>query len=254
MNMEGTENTVGRQVWGPWATLGFGLAVGAVFFVTQILVMAVFAAVKLTSDPQLDRLQLAENISTNGLVLAISTCATALVCVGVIFLIVKFRKGATISEYLGLRPVTGKTLLGLLALFAGFIILSDCLTFLLGRPVVPQFMVDVYITSVWPLLLWIALILAAPVFEETFFRGFLLEGFRRSPIGNNRSIVLTALAWTLIHLQYDIYEMATVFALGVLLGVVRIMTGSLWSSILMHAFCNLVATIETILSVHNLGG
>jgi membrane protease YdiL (CAAX protease family) len=65
-------------------------------------------------------------------------------------------------------------------------------------------------------------------------------------------IGLTSLAWTLVHLQYGAYELAIVFALGVLLGIVRLKTGSLWSCLFMHAFLNLVATIETALYVHYL--
>ena len=65
---------------------------------------------------------------------------------------------------------------------------------------------------------------------------------------------MTSLAWTVIHLQYGVYQMVTIFALGVLLGIVRLKTRSLWSCFFMHAFHNLVATIETVLCIHGLGG
>jgi len=186
VKMEVSENTVGKQVWGPWATVGFGLAVGMVFLVTQVLVVSAFVVVKLASDPKLDVPQLTESLSMNGLVLALSVCASAsaVVCVGLILLIIKLRKGTTIAEYLALSPVTGKMILSLSALCVGCVILSDGLTFLLGKAIVPQFMIDVYRTNVWPPILWFAVILAAPAFEEVFFRGFLFEGFRRSCIGN----------------------------------------------------------------------
>ena len=47
-----------------------------------------------------------------------------------------------------------------------------------------------------------------PVFEELFFRGFLLEGFRRTFLGTTGAVVLTSLLWAVIHTQYDLYYMA----------------------------------------------
>jgi membrane protease YdiL (CAAX protease family) len=254
LNVEESEGAVKKMVWGPWITAGFGILIGIVFLLTQTITVIVFAIVEYTSDPQLDPTQLVEKLSGNGLVLAVATCATAIVCIGLIFLIVKLRKGATIAEYLALIPVSGKTLFGLLVLTAGFIILSDCLTFLLGRPIVPQYQVEAYRTSVWPAVLWIAIVISAPAFEETFFRSFLFEGFRRSRISDTGAIVLTALAWTVVHVQYGAYELVTIFVLGVLLGIVRLKTGSLWSCLFMHSFLNLVSTIETAILVYRLEG
>lgn len=243
--MEESESTVRKLIWGPWATAGFGLAVGTVFILTQAMIVIVFAIAKYASNPQLDPSQFAEQVSGSGLVLSFASCASTIISVGLIFLIVKLRKGATIAEYLGLTPVSGKTLLGLLLLTAGFIILSDTTTLLLGKPIVPQYQVDLYKTSVWPAVLWIAIVIAAPVFEETFFRSFLLEGFRQSRIGNTGAIVLTALAWTVLHVQYGAYELVTIFVGGLLLGIMRLRTGSLWSCMGMHSFFNLVSMIET---------
>ena len=220
----------------------------------QIVVVGVFAFMQLSSDPQLEVLPLVEALTENGAVLAIATCATTIACVGLVLLLVKLRKGAKVAQYLALSPISGKTLLQLLALTIGFVICMDGLTLLLGRPIIPEFMIDVYRTSVYPALIWLALVIAAPVFEEIFFRGFLFEGFRHSRLGNAGAIGLTALAFASIHLQYDGYDMAGVFVLGVLLGVMRLRTGSLWSPMLMHVLWNLVATIETALYVHGFVG
>lgn len=252
--MEESENAVRKMVWGPWATAGFGIAVGIVFLLTQIVVMLIFAVLEYISNPQLDPLQLAEKLSENGLVLAVATCASAIVCVCLIFLIIKLRKGAAIKEYLALTPITGKTLFVLFVLTAGFIILSDCLTDLLGRPIVPQYQVDVYRTSVWPIILFIAIVIAAPAIEEIFFRGFLFEGFRQSRIGNPGAIVLTAFIWTIIHTQYGAYELTTIFVMGLFLGIIRLKTGSLLSCLFIHSIFNLVSTIETAILVYHLEG
>jgi len=248
------EDTLDRRVWGPWATAGFGLVVIIVFLVTEILVAVVFAAIRIVSDPTIIPYQLLESLGTNGLLLALSTFASTIICVGLIIGIVKLRRNAAITEYMGFRPITRKTIFILLAISTGFIILSDSLSLILGRPLNPEFMVDAYSTSVWPALLWVAVVIFAPAFEETLFRGFLFTGFRQSRVGITGTIVLTALIWAVIHMQYGVYEIATIFVLGIVLGIARFKTGSLWSPLIIHAFGNLIATFEVAININSLVG
>ncbi|HDN26885.1 MAG TPA: CPBP family intramembrane metalloprotease [Thioploca sp.] len=97
--------------------------------------------------------------------------------------------------------------------------------------------------------MWFAIVVAAPLFEEIFFRGFLFAGFQSSRLGNTGAILLTSLAWTVIHLQYEIYELSIVFVLGIILGIARLMSQSLYVPIAIHAFANLLATIELVIYV-----
>jgi hypothetical protein len=62
------------------------------------------------------------------------------------------------------------------------------------------------------------------------------------------------LLWAVIHLQYDIYGMATVFALGLLFGMARLKTDSIHLLMVMHSFVGLVATMETALYVGTFNG
>ena len=113
-------------------------------------------------------------------------------------------------------------------------------------------MIEAYRTSRWVALFWVAVIIFAPGFEETFFRGFLFAGLRQSKIGVAGTIVITALGWALLHLQYDFFEIAIIFIIGIVLGIARYKTNSLWSPLIMHAFFNLAATIEVALNVNSL--
>ena len=248
------ENKVAKPFWGPWATIGFGIVTAIVFIVTQVVVIGAIIAVKMASDTQFDIEHFAGSLAGNGMVFSLSTFATTIVCGGLVLLIIKVRKGTTIKAYLGLNPIDGKTLLGLLALSAGIIFVSDSLSLLINKPIVHPFMVESYQTKGSTILLWAAVVLAAPAFEETFFRGFLFEGIRHSRIGNIGAVGLTALIWTAIHVQYGTYELATLFVLGVVLGIVRIKTASLTSCLVMHSFWNFVATVETALFVHGVTG
>jgi membrane protease YdiL (CAAX protease family) len=61
------------------------------------------------------------------------------------------------------------------------------------------------------------------------------------------AIVLSSLAWTVLHIQYDLFFLGEVFSIGVLFGYLRYRTGSLWLTILLHGLNNLAATVQTIL-------
>jgi len=61
--------------------------------------------------------------------------------------------------------------------------------------------------------------------EEILFRGFLFRGWRRSRRDVWFVVILTALLWAVVHLQYDPYVIAQVFAYGLVLGWIRWVTG-----------------------------
>ena len=246
-----------KKLWGPWATAGLGSAVIAVFFVIQALVAVVFGIIIVLSHfnlslgpPQFEEV-FNVLMAHVGLLVTLATCISAVVGVGLIILFIKVRKGAGIVEYLGLKRISVKKILVALAIMLGFLVLSEGFGVLLGRPPHAEYL-DIYKTSVWPALLWIAFIIFGPIFEEALFRGFLFEGFRQSKIGAIGAIGLTALGWALLHVQYGFYDIATIFVMGIVLGIVRMKTDSLWSPLIMHAFTNLVAMILVALSISGL--
>ena len=150
----------------------------------------------------------------------------------------------SVKEYLALNPLSWRAAARWCAALVGLVVLSDGLTILLHRAIVPEVMVQVYQTAGFPLLLWLAVVVAAPLAEETFFRGFLFKGILHSRLGGAGAVVLTAFIWAVIHQQYDLYGVANVFAAGLLLGHARLRTNSIYSGLLMHGLMNLIATIE----------
>ncbi|MFT6390051.1 MAG: membrane protease YdiL (CAAX protease family) [Cellvibrionaceae bacterium] len=62
---------------------------------------------------------------------------------------------------------------------------------------------------VW--LLWIALIIAAPLFAEVFFIGFLLSGFSSSFMGSTAALNITSALWAVIRVQHKIYAIIIIF-------------------------------------------
>ena len=205
------------------------------------------------SEPTIDLTQLLTSLSTNGTLISVTVIVSAIAGIGFIVLFIKIRRGATIKEYLGLNPVSRKVLLINLAIVAGLILISIFLSPVLAQSKDSAFMIDAYKTSAWPALLGIAVVVFAPLFEESFFRGFLFVGLEQSRLGSIGTIILTAVTWALLHLQYDIFGMATVLVLGLVFGIVRLRTGSLWSTVLLHSIWNLVAILGTVLYVNGIG-
>ena len=91
--------------------------------------------------------------------------------------------------------------------------------------------------------------MVAPIGEETLFRGFLFRGWQRAPGDAWLAIIATALLWALIHLQYDLYFIAQVFAMGLVLGWLRWVTGSTVLTMLLHGLTNGEAMLETFVAL-----
>ena len=225
--------------WGLWPTLGLGAAICACWLMVQVLVVIIWAVVKKFSVAP-------SEIGSNGLLLSLASCASAPVAFGLTCLFASLRRGPSVADYLGFRPAPIKALAGWTLALLLFIALSDVLTLGLGRPIVPEFMQQVYQSAGFMPLLWLTLLVAAPLMEEPFFRGFLFEGFLRSKLGAPGAVGLTALLWSFIHIQYDAYGITLVFVTGLLLGFVRLKTRSLYATMFLHALMNLVATLETV--------
>lgn len=229
------------RVWGPFAALALTGLVWLVFNLLTFGIALVFLHFDWVGAGS-------GRLATNGLFLAVSTLINAVIGIGLVSLMIQWRGGLSIRTYLGIGKMQGRHLLLLwLMILALFMLTSEGLGYLLERPVVPDFMIEAYSTAAAPVLLWLALIVAAPVFEETLFRGFLQGSLQESGTHAGLMLLLPAAVWAAIHLQYDYYDMSWVFLFGLLLGLARWHTGSLFVPIIMHMLVNLLATIVTVL-------
>jgi uncharacterized protein len=224
-------------LWGGWPTIGLAAAILAIYFIVQSLVAIAFVVGRLINSSGSTSLQISE-LQTNGNLISIATIVSAIIGIVFIFLFIKIHKGAGIRNYLGLKSIPKNTFLLLLAVLIGLIILLSLLGQVLNVEHDTGFTVDAYKTTTWPALLWISAVVLAPLFEESFFRGFVFVGLKQTRIGSVGTIALTSLAWALLHIQYDIYGMVTILVLGIVFGIVRLKTGSLWSTIFLHSMWN----------------
>jgi membrane protease YdiL (CAAX protease family) len=100
----------------------------------------------------------------------------------------------------------------------------------------------------WLVALLLAIVVVAPVGDEIAFRGCLYRGLVR-PGHEWLAIIAIALAWALLHIQYDWLGMAQIFTAGLILGWFRWASSSTVLTIVMHVLINIEAMTETALKV-----
>ncbi|HXU75872.1 MAG TPA: HAD-IA family hydrolase [Methylomirabilota bacterium] len=229
-----------RGPWGPWITLWLTLATGLAVFPVQVAVMFVWVLVNTAQGHHIS----SKEALSNGSLVSIVTLAGAPVALAVVWLFIRLRKGIGLAEYLALRPVSIRVLLGWTVVFLAVVFGAGWVTSALHQEAGTEFMKDVYRTAGFPPLLWLAVVVAAPVYEEAIFRGFMFKGLLHSRLGAVGAVLVTAGTWAAIHLQYDAYARGTIFVVGLVLGLARLRTNSVYTGLFLHALMNLLGTLE----------
>jgi membrane protease YdiL (CAAX protease family) len=154
--------------------------------------------------------------------------------------------GVRFGPYLGLRRVTAQQALVAAVVAAANQPVVSFLTWS-ARLIVPaswvadfdakQRMLDaVFAANAWPMT--ITVVLAAPLGEELFFRGFALPALKRS-WGVVPAVLVSGALFSLLHM--DRVGFLGLMEIGVLLAALRWWTGSLWAAVIGHAVNNGIA-------------
>lgn len=109
-------------------------------------------------------------------------------------------------------------------------------------------------THVQYVLAFITLVIMAPIAEETLFRGYLY-GKVKKYVPTWLAILITSVTFGLVHGQWNVG--LDVFALSIVLCVLREISGSIWPSIWLHMIKNGIAFYILFISpmiLHTLGG
>lgn len=233
-----------KRYWGLWATIGFSFIVCSVFILLQLLAVVLFGDFIIGNQANEDSEVLIQGLQSNGLFLAISLLITSIICSGLLIGFAALHLHTPVRDYLHFRPVAIKQLLPYLALMLIFAAGFNGLSYLLNKPIVPEFMITAYQSAgIYPLFFF-SFIVAAPFLEELFFRGFLLDGLRKSFIGPLPAVIITAVFWGAIHTQYELFEIAFIIGMGLILGYARLKTRSIFTPFFMHAMINAIAMLE----------
>ncbi|KAG1682733.1 putative 24 protein [Nymphon striatum] len=237
-----SNNDPNNPYWGFWATIGFGLLIFIVFSFVQSIALITYGLYLENWNTNIDIGRVISSLIYNGNAISLAEIPSAATSIGLIALFASLRPQLNVTQYLQLYKPQALTLLKWLGVMALVIILLEISNILLEKEN-PEFMTKVYNSTTNLPLLWIAVIIAAPFFEEFFFRGFLLEGIRHSPVGTIGAILITSFTWAMMHMQYGWFEIATIFLIGILFSIAKLKTQSLYIPIAMHAFMNLTASV-----------
>jgi membrane protease YdiL (CAAX protease family) len=232
-----------RSRWGFWATTAWGVAV----FATMLLVdLAATIAVLVSWGVDESSMPTAAELQSHATIVATAALAHLPVCVAVLMLAVWLAR-VSVADYLALKRFDAAHLLIGLACTFGYLAAVDIVTYLSGRSMSVHFVQEIYRTAVeggtLPLLL-LGVLVAAPVSEELLFRGFLLRGWSASRLGAVGAVVLTSAIWAVIHTQYDWIIVGQIFGLGLLLGWLRLRSGSTVLSIVLHGAYSAGALVQ----------
>ncbi len=231
--------------WGVLPLIGFSftLFMIQVFFVLLVVALISFLSVEWTIMDILHSQDLV------GVTLSIEAITSLFCVLPFLFLFASLRKGYPLHHYLGLNTVPWKTTLKWVALLLLIITIEDMLLYFVNNRIVDEFMITIYETSYSPWILFFAVVIAAPIVEEFYFRSFLFETIRFTRLGDWGAIVFTSVFWALVHVQYDWLGVLIILIGGMILGLARIKTQSIYVPIILHMVMNFVATCELLIVV-----
>jgi membrane protease YdiL (CAAX protease family) len=231
------------RVWGFWQTALWALFIFGAVFLGQ---MAVIVFLVLWRGGPFE-MATAIHIVSGGLTISLSVI-TGLPAVLLAAWVATHFSRTPFVDYLALRWTSWQNFLigavSLAVLVGGWDLLSRAL----GREVMPGFMGEVLKSAQADGALWVLVIafcVAAPISEEVLARGFLYRGWSESRLGVVGAIILSSMAWTAMHLQYDWFFFGEVFTIGLLLGYLRYRSNSTWLTIVIHGLNNFAATVQT---------
>lgn len=163
-----------------------------------------------------------------------------------IFLLIHLRNVSPV-EHLQLYSFKKRDLLNWLAVLAAFTVILALVSWLVSHES-SEFMSKIWESCDNVFLLILAIVIVAPIFEETLFRGFVFTGIQQSHLGTGAAIVFNSAIWAMIHTQYGAFDLVSIFLLGILFSASRIASGSLLVPIILHGSFNLFAIIEMAIS------
>jgi membrane protease YdiL (CAAX protease family) len=226
--------------WGFWTSLGWALLAGAAGMFSVFVYTIIWMV-------------------THGFQLASAQDAAYATAPGILFLtapmlvlaIAAKTRNLPLQSYFALEGFSlGSLALGFISLI-GLIALFSAIQILLGTKGGANYMETTYLAAkaagVLPLM-WLSMVVVAPVTEELFFRGFLHRGWAPSWLGVPGTIVVTAALWALLHQQYNIGGILFIFVMGLIFGWMRHRSGSTLLPMVLHTFNNLFPTGVT--SIH----
>lgn len=223
-----------QRTWPTLAWTGAGILALILSQVVGVLVYVV--GIRLTHPGQVLS---THTILHNGSAVIACTMLAAAAIVPFVWALTRIRTGA-VADYLALRwPRPREAILGMIG-FVCFLVALSALSHQLLSPrdtnYLLNFISEARATHAVPLLVGTVAI-AGPLSEELVFRGFLYRTIELR-FGDVAAMIVTALGWAALHIQYGVVGIAMVFAVGMFLGAMRRYYRSLYLTMAMHVLWN----------------
>ena len=152
------------------------------------------------------------------------------------------KNGYKLTDNFRFKSVSKNTLLFSLALSFGVVLISSELNIIIDSifPIPDSFLnLDSFLLPENPfslILVFLTVVVVAPIGEEMVFRGFLQRFLEKSWSDITRAILVSSLFFTLIH--FNPYWAIQIYLMGLILGYLSWLTKSIYPSILLHMSIN----------------
>jgi membrane protease YdiL (CAAX protease family) len=170
--------------------------------------------------------------------LKVATPALAIV----IALVVSRVRGISWRDAIGFRAPTAASVVLWLGVWIAWTAIGEILIGALGLdqaqpwPPYPALIVGLRVLAIG---------LLGPAAEEIVMRGLLWSRLRLTPLGPFGALLAVAVLWSSLHVQYGAGTVALIAGDGVVLGLARMQSGSIWLPVAMHAIGNLVSIAQS---------
>jgi membrane protease YdiL (CAAX protease family) len=156
---------------------------------------------------------------------------------GVVVLSIRMERSNRPLSWFGVTAPPIVPTLGFLAVYLAWMLGSDALTHWRGPWDFRTWQQAPLLASALRLL---AVCVLGPVVEELLFRGIIFSWLRER-VNVGLTIGATALGWSLLHYDFAWWVIAIIFVDGVILGLARWRTRSVFAPAVMHMLYNLYA-------------
>lgn len=231
--------------WGFWMTLLFSSVVLVTIMAGQMIVNIIIGIYGAAYMSEETFRELTRYPMHNGLLLSLTVLLNTPIGIGWILLFVILKPGVAPWDYLALSKVGWNSIAVWVAAVLALDGIVGGLRVLAGLPFIPEYMAQMNETAYFRPMFWFVVVFIKPIFEETYYRGFMFRGFQQSPIGATGAILLTAFLSCALLFQYDFSVIAGQFAYGILAGIARYRTGSLFAGLAMHGTSNLLSVLTS---------
>ncbi|WP_434353486.1 type II CAAX endopeptidase family protein [Psychrobacter sp. HD31] len=226
------------------------LAIASVLGFLGVQVISLLLALLITFVIMPNKIKDIDNIipllSSDGTILSISLIFNLLAVILIVFFVIKSRK-KQFTDYLQFRRFSLKNMLFGFGLWIAYLIASAVVLSLIDSQ--PMGFLDAYFLSAEPLwLLFLGVVLLAPIYEELLFRGLIwravFEQFLDERKGAIVASVLSGVLFAIIHFQYGFHEIGAIFVFALVLGFIRYRSGSILLPIMIHIANNGLSMLQ----------